>query len=34
MELVSGVTDDQDVDVFPFDDVSVGAWYYDAVKCV
>lgn len=33
-DITPGTPDEPDVDVFPFHDVSVGAWYYDAVKYV
>ena len=31
-DITPGTPDEPDVDVFPFYDVSAGAWYYDAVK--
>ena len=33
-DITPGTPDEPDVDVFPFYDVSAGAWYYDAVKYV
>ena len=33
-DVTPGEDDEPDVDVFPFYDVSVNAWYYDAVKYV
>ena len=33
-DVTPGGGDEPDVDVFPFYDVSAGAWYYDAVKYV